>query len=77
MHSIVFDVELSNELDGTSMNFEYEYEVDSDLTEDEVQEIANDIVGGFDHGFYDQVLSWISINPSVSYIEMEEPDADL
>ena len=74
MHSIVFDVELSNELDGTTMNFEYEYEVDSDLTEDEVQEIANDIVGGFDHRFYDEVLSCISIVPSVSYIEMEDND---
>ena len=74
MHSIVFDVELSNELDGTTMNFEYEYEVDSDLTEDEVQAIADDIVSGRDSDFYEQILSCISINPSISYIEMEDND---
>ena len=72
MHKIMFDIELSNELDGTSMNFEYEYEVDSDLTEDEVQDIADEITRGADYRFYDEILSWISINPSVSYIEMDE-----
>ena len=74
MHKIVFDVEISNEMDGSYMNFDYEYEVDSYLTEAEVQSFAEDITHGSDHSFYDAILSWISINPSVSYIEMEDND---
>lgn len=72
MAKIVFDVEIANELNGSYMNFDYEYEVDDDMTEDEVQSLADDIVSGFDQSFYDEILSWISINPSVSYIEMDE-----
>lgn len=72
MAKIVFDIELSNELDGSYMNFEYEYDIDPNLTESEAQEIADEIVSGGEASFYDEVLSWISINPSVSYIEMDE-----
>lgn len=72
MAKIVFDIEVSNELDGSHMNFEYEYDIDSNLTEVEAQEIADEIVSGADSRFYDEILSWISVNPSVSYIEMDE-----
>lgn len=76
MHKIVFDVEIANELDGSYMNFEYEYEVDSDMTEQEVHEFADGLIcgDGRSHGFYDDIISWLSINPSVRYIEMEDND---
>jgi hypothetical protein len=74
MHKIVFDVEIANELNGSYMNFDYEYEVDDDMTENEVHSLADDIASGFHQNFYDEILSWISINPSVSYIEMEDND---
>ena len=72
MATIYFDIEIVNEHNGHTMDFEYEYEVmDSDLTEDEIRDIARDLETSVDPDLYDTILNSLSIIPRVSYIEMD------
>ena len=67
---LVFDIELTNELDGTFMNFEYEHEIwEDDYTEQEIAELISELETGKNYEIYDTVLSNISINPRFSYKE--------
>ena len=69
MATITFDIEIVNELDGSFMNFEYEYEVYDDMTTDEIEYLANELERGTDSDLYDTILSNISIVPRMIHID--------
>ena len=72
MATIMFDIEIINEHNGSFMNFEYDYEImDPDLTEVDIQNIADDLAHGVDPDLYETILGNLSIIPRVSYIEMD------
>lgn len=72
MATLNFSIELINELTGHSLNFEYVHEFfDDDYTEEEVHEYANDLVSGRDPELYNDILSNISIVPTLDFVERD------
>lgn len=71
MATINFEIELINETNGQFMNFEYEYEVYEDMSEDELRDMADDLASGSDPDLYREIMDQISIVPRVLSIETE------
>lgn len=71
MSMIRFEVEINNDLNGQSFTFEYDYEVMDDMTEEELQDLADDLVAGRDSSLYDEVMGWIALNASIISIDKE------
>jgi hypothetical protein len=69
----MFEVELIFEGNGHFLNFDYDYE-EFGLTQAEAEELASDIEGGRDQGFYDEIMNNISIVPRLIRITDVEDD---
>lgn len=69
MSMIRFEVEINNDLNGQSFTFEYDYEVMDDMTDEELQDLADDLVAGRDSSLYDEVMGWIALNASIISID--------
>jgi hypothetical protein len=65
-----FDVEVTNELNGDTMNFEYSVDL-YDYNEEEVQEYATRIGDGDNHDLVREILDWISVTPRLTYVDKE------
>lgn len=71
MSMIRFEVEINNDLNGQFLTFEYDYEVMDDMTEEELLDLADDLVAGRDSSLYDEVMGWIALNASIISIDKE------
>lgn len=72
MATITFNVELICELTGDFMNFDYDYETYDDMTREELEALADDLVSGRDAELYNEIMSNISIVPVVENVSTDE-----
>jgi uncharacterized membrane protein len=73
MATINFEIELINELTGHTMDFEYTYETyGDDYTREEIDQLANDLISSRDPELYNEILSNISIVPSLDSVEYDD-----
>ena len=72
MATITFSVELICELTGDFMNFEYDYETYDDMTREELEQLADDLVMGRDAELYNEIMANISIVPVVENVSADE-----
>jgi hypothetical protein len=72
MATITFSVELICELTGDFMNFEYDYETYDDMTREELEQLADDLVMGRDAELYNEIMANISIVPVVENVSEDE-----
>jgi hypothetical protein len=73
MATITFSVELICELTGDFMNFEYDYEA-FDMTREELEQLADDLVMGRDAELYNEIMANISIVPVVENVVADESE---
>jgi hypothetical protein len=69
MATITFSVELIYEGTGHFMDFEYEYETWDDMTQEELEALADDLATGRDPELYNEIMNNISIVPRLISIE--------
>lgn len=74
MATITFSVELICELTGDFMNFEYDYETYDDMTREELEALADDLVMGRDPELYNEIMANLSIVPTVENVVADEPE---
>ena len=74
MTTITFSVELICELTGDFMNFEYDYETYDDMTTEEAEALADDLVSGRDPELYNEIMANISIVPTVENVVADESE---
>jgi hypothetical protein len=72
MATITFSVELICELTGDFMNFDYDYETYDDMTREELEALADDLVSGRDAELYNEIMANISIVPVVENVSTDE-----
>ena len=72
MATITFSVELICELTGDFMNFDYDYETYEDMTREELEALADDLVMGRDAELYNEIMANISIVPVVENVSADE-----
>lgn len=72
MATITFSVELICELTGDFMNFDYDYETYDDMTREELEQLADDLVMGRDAELYNEIMANISIVPVVENVSADE-----
>ena len=72
MATITFSVELIYEGTGHYMDFEYEYETYDDMTREELEQLADDLVSGRDPELYNEIMNNISIVPTVEDVIPDE-----
>ena len=72
MATITFSVELICELTGDFMNFDYDYETYEDMTREELEQLADDLVMGRDAELYNEIMANISIVPVVENVSTDE-----
>ena len=72
MATITFSVELICELTGDFMNFDYDYETYDDMTREELEQLADDLVMGRDAELYNEIMANISIVPTVENVSADE-----
>jgi hypothetical protein len=69
MATITFSVELIYEGTGHFMDFEYDYETWDDMTQEELEALADDLATGRDPELYNEIMNNISIVPRLISIE--------
>lgn len=74
MATITFSVELICELTGDFMNFDYDYETYDDMTREELEQLADDLVMGRDAELYNEIMANISIVPVVENVVADESE---
>ena len=75
MATLTFDVEITDENTGNYMVVEYEYDVYG-LTQEEAEDLADEIQHGMNQDFYDEVMQNISITPRLVSIDDVDEDDD-
>ena len=75
MATLTFDVEITDENTGNHMVVEYEYDVYG-LTQEEAEDLADEIQHGLCQDFYDEVMQNISITPRLVSIDDVDEDDD-
>ena len=73
MAILSFSGEIINELDGSFMSFEFDYEVyeDSDMTREDVEQMGLDFASFADHEVLNYVLDNLSVVLTLENVEME------
>jgi len=74
MATITFSVELIYEGTGHYMDFEYDYETYDDMTREELEQLADDLVSGRDPELYNEIMANISIVPTVENVSADESE---
>ena len=74
MATITFSVELIYEGTGHFMDFDYEYETYDDMTREELEQLADDLVSGRDPELYNEIMANISIVPTVENVVADESE---
>ena len=74
MATITFSVELIYEGTGHYMDFEYDYETYDDMTREELEQLADDLVSGRDPELYNEIMNNISIVPTVENVVADESE---
>jgi hypothetical protein len=74
MATITFSVELIYEGTGHFMDFEYDYETWDDMTQEELEALADDLATGRDPELYNEIMANISIVPTVENVSADESD---
>ena len=74
MATITFSVELIYEGTGHYMDFEYDYEAYDDMTREELEQLADDLVSGRDPELYNEIMANISIVPTVENVSADESE---
>ena len=74
MAVLSFSGEIINELDGSFLSFEFDYEVyeDSDMTREEVEQMGLDYASFADHEVLNYVLDNLSVVLTLENVEMED-----
>ena len=74
MATITFSVELIYEGTGHYMDFDYDYETWDDMTREELEQLADDLVSGRDPELYNEIMANISIVPTVENVVADESE---
>jgi hypothetical protein len=74
MATITFSVELIYEGTGHFMDFEYEYETWDDMTQEELEQLADDLATGRDPELYNEIMANLSIVPTVENVVADESE---
>jgi hypothetical protein len=74
MTTITFSVELIYEGTGHFMDFEYDYEAYEDMTQEELEQLADDLASGRDMELFNEIMANISIVPTVENVVADESD---
>ena len=74
MAILSFSGEIINELDGSFMSFEFDYEVyeDSDMTREDVEQMGLDYASFADHEVLNYIMDNLSVSLSLENVEMDE-----
>ena len=74
MAILSFSGEIINELDGSYMSFEFDYEVseDSEMTREEVEQMGLDFASFADHEVLNYIMDNLSVVLTLENVEMEE-----
>ena len=74
MAILSFSGEIINELDGSFLSFEFDYEVyeDSDMTREDVEQMGLDFASFADHEVLNYVLDNLSVVLTLENVEMED-----
>jgi hypothetical protein len=74
MATITFSVELIYEGTGHFMDFEYDYETWDDMTQEELEQLADDLATGRDPELYNEIMGNLSIVPTVENVVADESE---
>lgn len=74
MAILSFSGEIINELDGSFMSFEFDYEVyeDPDMTREDVEQMGLDYASFADHEVLNYIMDNLSVVLTLENVEMEE-----
>ena len=74
MAILSFSGEIINELDGSFLSFEFDYEVyeDSDMTREDVEQMGLDYASFADHEVLNYVMDNLSVVLTLENVEMED-----
>ena len=74
MAVLSFSGEIINELDGSFLSFEFDYEVyeDSDMTREDVEQMGQDFASFADHEVLNYVMDNLSVVLTLENVEMED-----
>ena len=74
MAILSFSGEIINELDGSFLSFEFDYEVyeDSDMTREDVVQMGEDFASFADHEVLNYVMDNLSVVLTLENVEMED-----
>ena len=74
MAILSYSAEIINELDGSVMSFEFDYEVyeDADMTREDVEQMGQDFASFRDHEVLNYVLDNLSVVLTLENVEMED-----
>ena len=73
MATFSFSGEIINELDGSFLSFEFDYEVyeDSDMTREEVEQMGLDYASFADHEVLNYIMDNLSVVLNLENVEMD------
>ena len=73
MAVLSFSGEIINELDGSFLSFEFDYEVyeDSDMTREEVEQMGLDYASFADHEVLNYIMDNLSVVLNLENVEMD------
>ena len=73
MAILSFSGEIINELDGSFLSFEFDYEVyeDSDMTREEVEQMGLDYASFADHEVLNYIMDNLSVVLNLENVEMD------
>ena len=76
MAVLSFSGEIINELDGSFMSFEFDYEVyqDSDMTREELVQMGEDFASFSDHEVLNYIMDNLSIVLNLENVETDNDD---
>lgn len=74
MAILSFSGEIINELDGSFLSFEFDYEVyeDADMTREDVEQMGLDYASFADHEVLNYVMDNLSVVLTLENVEMED-----
>lgn len=76
MAILSFSGEIINELDGSYMSFEFDYEVyeDSDMSREDIVQMGEDFASFADHEVLNYILDNLSVTLNLENVEMDNED---
>ena len=76
MAILSFSGEIINELDGSYMEFEFDYEVyeDSDMTREDVEQMGQDFASFADHEVLNYIMDNLSVVLNFEHVETDDDD---